>query len=625
MSERNYWQRMQRRSMSRRSLLKASARAGVGAAGLALVGCGGDDDDDDQAAAQAQQQQQATQQEQAQQQAEQQAMQQEQQEQQQAAVAQAEQQEQQQQTAQATDGPRRGGTLQHSWFEDPQGGFDPHIGITGGDALGYWVHIYDRLLGFDDQARVIPMLASAIEIPDDVTYLFTMRDSAIFQDGAPVDANAVQLNMERIRDVKDLAGGTRNRGGIQYADFFEATDDSTWKLVNGEPFGPTLAFFQQFPGTGLLISPEHFDTAVTNPVGAGHLKHVVHEPGERWVGERWDGYWDNDNVHLDGFVQNIIPDQNTAWNAFLNGDIDIDAPTGGVNSDLQAELEADGMKVIRGTAQTWTQTWFNLNPNAPTGDLPFNAFRDPRMRHAYNRALDRQAINEVAWEGLGAPSRAPVSVESWALAKDANYYPEHDLQVAHELMDAAGYGDGIEGIHLSYIAEFQTVVTEPVNSQMRNAGMEMEYIKGTEAEIIPRLLATQDWTIGTLSWESPFDPDPVLRPSFEGLQNWMYGSPEGGPRTGRASTADYPNDQVLANLNATEQLVWDAAVPASQDDRVPLYEKVWEAEEEHMWFPYIAQWPANWVAQPHVENFEIIPFFGFPKGMSFKGIWFNNV
>ena len=318
-----------------------------------------------------------------------------------------------------------------------------------------------------------------------MTYLFTMRPGAIFQDGAPVDANAVQLNMERIRDVKDLAGGTRNRGGIQYADFFEATDDATWKLVNGEPFGPTLAFFQQFPGTGLLISPEHFDTAVTNPVGAGHLKHVVHEPGERWVGERWDGYWDNDNVHLDGFVQNIIPDQNTAWNAFLNGDIDIDAPTGGVNSDLQADLEADGMKVIRGTAQTWTQTWFNLNPNAPSDGLPFNAFRDPRLRHAYNRALDRQAINEVAWEGLGAPSRAPVSVESWALPKDKNYYPEHDLQVAHELMDAAGYGDGIEGIHLSYIAEFQTVVTEPVNSQMRNAGMEMEYIKGNRGRDHP--------------------------------------------------------------------------------------------------------------------------------------------
>ena len=621
MSERNYWTRMKRTSMSRRSLLRASARAGVGAAGLALVGCGGDDDDDD-----AQQQTAAqTQPEAMEQQAQQQAMQQQQQEQT-AAETQAQQQAMEQQAAaQTAGGPKRGGMLQHSWFEDPQGGFDPHIGITGGDALGYWAHIYDRLLGFDDQARVIPMLASNVEIPDDVTYIFTMRAGAVFQDGAPVDANAVQANMERIRDVEDLAGGTRNRGGIDKADYFEATDAQTWRLVNAEPFGPTLAFFQQFPGTGLLISPEHFETAVTNPVGAGQLKHVVHEPGERWVGERWDGYWDNDNVWLDGFVQNIIPDQNTAWNAFLNGDIDIDSPAGGVNAELRAELEDDGRKVISGTAQTWTQTWFNLNPNAPTGDLPWNAFRDPRMRHAYNHALDRQAINEVAWEGLGQASRAPVSVESWALPKDKNYYPEHDLQKANELMDAAGYGDGIEGIHLSYIAEFQTVVTEPVNSQMRNAGMEMEFIKGTEAEIIPRVLAAQDWTIATLSWESPFDPDPVLRPTFEGLQNWMYGSPEDGPRTGRADTSQYPEDQVLADIRATEQLVWDAAVPASQESRVPLYAKVFEAEQEHIWSAYIAQWPASWVAQPHVEGFEIVPFFGFPKGMGFKGIWFNNI
>ena len=46
-NERNYWQRMRRaRQLSRRALLRAlRRRAGVGAAGLALVGCGDDDDD----------------------------------------------------------------------------------------------------------------------------------------------------------------------------------------------------------------------------------------------------------------------------------------------------------------------------------------------------------------------------------------------------------------------------------------------------------------------------------------------------------------------------------------------------------------------------------------------------
>ena len=149
--------------------------------------------------------------------------------------------------------------------------------------------------------------------------------------------------------------------------------------------------------------------------------------------------------------------------------------------------------------------------------------------------------------------------------------------------------------------------------------------QGAVADIVPRTLAAQDWTISTLSWESPFDPDPVLRPTFEGLQNWMYGSPEGGPRTGRASVDEYPNDQVLADIRATEELVGAAAIPAIQESRVPLYAKVFEGEEDHMFSASIAQWPANWVAQPHVENFEIIPFLGFPRGMSFKGIWFNDV
>ncbi len=46
MSAPNYWTSLRHHKISRRTMLGASAKAGVGAAGLALVGCGGDDDDD---------------------------------------------------------------------------------------------------------------------------------------------------------------------------------------------------------------------------------------------------------------------------------------------------------------------------------------------------------------------------------------------------------------------------------------------------------------------------------------------------------------------------------------------------------------------------------------------------
>ena len=51
MTEKNYWETLRQRKISRRTMLGASAKAGVGAAGLALVGCGDDDDDAGTAAA----------------------------------------------------------------------------------------------------------------------------------------------------------------------------------------------------------------------------------------------------------------------------------------------------------------------------------------------------------------------------------------------------------------------------------------------------------------------------------------------------------------------------------------------------------------------------------------------
>ena len=67
MSSRSPWDRVRQQQISRRSLLQSGARAGVGAAGLALVGCGSDDDEQQQQEQQAQPAQQTQQQQQQQQ------------------------------------------------------------------------------------------------------------------------------------------------------------------------------------------------------------------------------------------------------------------------------------------------------------------------------------------------------------------------------------------------------------------------------------------------------------------------------------------------------------------------------------------------------------------------------
>ena len=666
----NYWTRLRHRKISRRTMLGASAKAGVGAAGLALVGCGGDDDDDaggaaaaaeaaaaagDSSAAAAAAERAAAAAEEAaaaaaaagdagaaavaeaaaaaaeaaaeaardagadQAQAAADA----------AAAAAAAAEDAAQAAREAADaatmadeedapaaaatGPRRGGISKTSWVDSLFTGWDPHSSLSGGDNLGFLNYVYDRVLGFNDDASWKGELAENIEIPDDLTYIFNMRPGAIFHDGAPVDANAMQANMERVQATSDAAGGTRNADGIARAVSMGPVDDASWRMETSEPFGPTLAAFQAFPGTGMLVSPDKFDIALTDPVGAGAAKYVSYAEGDRFVGERWDGYWDNANVWLDGMERIIIPDINTSWTAFLDGEFTLaQPPPAAVTGELKAELEAGGYVVAEGPDQTWTWNSYNLSPNAEG----FNQFRDPRLRRAVHLIIDRQAVIDVAFRGLGEPSRGPTSNTSWALTED--YYGDSpNLDEAKQLMDAAGYADGITGTQLSWSLDIHRAQTEVVHAQLAAAGINMEFVHGSETSIIDRWLGVADWSIATLTWESPFDPDPVLRQFTGGVI--------GGAHLGGATLEDNPNDAMLQGLAETTELIDKAAGVATQEARIPLYDDLFTVYQEHGWMHHILQRPKAMAAQSHVQDFRLVPFFAFPEGMGFKNIWYDNV
>ena len=199
MSERSYWQRMGRKRMSRRGILRASARAGVGAAGLALVGCG-DDDDDGQSVAQVQQQQQqaqqAAQQQAMQQQQQQQAMQQdqaEQQAQQQAAQQQAQEQtaeeqaEQQaaQQQAMVAEGKKYGGSI----IEQSANVYETYDAqrTVASPVLQVLANVQSKLLRFENPNTGVLTgdLAEGWELPDATTIVLHMRGGVNWHDAGP--------------------------------------------------------------------------------------------------------------------------------------------------------------------------------------------------------------------------------------------------------------------------------------------------------------------------------------------------------------------------------------------------------------------------------------------------------
>ena len=611
MSEQNYWTSIRQQKISRRTMLGASAKAGVGAAGLALVGCGDDDDDDDSTAAEAQAE------EQAEAQAEQ-------------AQAQAEPEEEEEEQAVAAGGPVFGGEIVIARDFGIDGGWNPFISLTGADHGGYLKYIYDSVLGYDDKGFVQPELAESWEIPNDTTYIFNFAPGrAQFQDGVPVDANAMQLNMEYVESDPDAAGNSRAQTAIGNSQF-EAVDETSWRMVKDEPFGPTIVGFYGNPGAGMLISPNAFETAITDPVGAGPARVVEYQDGERWLAEKWDGYWDNDHVYADQLEILIRPDANARWAAFLDGEMSYAEPPGGMTKDVAEELEANGFQVGLGIWQTWMGQWFNLNPSAEG----FNMFRDPRLRKALNLSVDRDAVNDVGLDGLGKPSVTNTSTESWAIQPGKNYYDPPDFQKSNQLRDAAGFGDDnpVSGVFLGFGTDFHRRTAEPVFNQLLERGWDLEYFDASESVVLDRFFQAADFITACLTWESPFDPDVTMRPTIElNLKGWMYGSPEDGPGTGRASLADYPDDEVLQGLAETEALLNEASSFAAQEDRLEPYDRLFASFgdgnadiEGHSWTYNWVQYSTGQAAQSNVGGFRIRSVDGDVDGDGYKGLWINT-
>ena len=540
----------------------------------------------------------------------------------------------------AAGGPVYGGKIVRSANADIDQGWNPSRSTSGADGLNYFQYIYDNVLGYTDDGSGKAELAESWETPDDVTYLFNFAPGrAVFQDGAPVDANAMQANMEFLQTDEEASLNARTNSGLANAASFGAVDDVTWRMVNSEPVGPTLAAFWTPGLSGALISPNAFETAHTDPVGAGPARPVEYRVGEHWLGEKWDGYWDNEHVYADQLETRVVPDPNNGWAQFLDGEISYARPPGVMTRDLAAELEADGFQVATGVGQGWNAQWFNLNPAAEG----FNMFRDPRLRWAFGLSVDRDVVNDLSMDGLGRVPVCNTSTESWAIREGANYYDPPDLAKAAQLRDAAGFGDDnpVTGDILSYSWDLALLTAQAVFAQLQQAGWSgLNFFTGSESAVLDRFFPANDHVAATLTWNSPFDPDATTTPTVDlVLKNWMYGSPADGPGTGRASLADYPNDQVLQDIAETEELNHAATKFASQEDRIEPYDKAFASfGNGHSWSDPDIQghhWTYNWIqfaagfgAQENLEGgFKARPVDGWSSsssgGHGYKGLWHN--
>jgi peptide/nickel transport system substrate-binding protein len=332
----------------------------------------------------------------------------------------------------------------------------------------------EKLYEIDESLNIFPQLAAALPAVSDggKTVTIKLRPNVKFNDGTPMTAAAVKFSLDRHREMK----GSNRRSELASVASIEVLDPLTVQLRLKAPFAPLAA--QLADRAGMPISPaaaqklgEKFGTA---PVCVGPWQFVERVPQDRIVLERSPHYFDPGAAKFDRIVFRIIPDDNVRLANLRSGDIDVMHRVGPTDA---GSLKKEGrFEVSSVTGLGFNSVTINLRNKTgktnPPGDLGTPLANDSRVREALELSIDREALNQVVWDGQYTVACAPISPNSVYFDKTRSC-TTRDVAKAKKLLADAGLAGGYKFEMMVVNNPQQRRVAEVIQGMAREAGFDI--------------------------------------------------------------------------------------------------------------------------------------------------------
>lgn len=445
------------------------------------------------------------------------------------------------------------------------GGFDPRL-TTDDASQKISQLIYDDLLEFDDQLRVVPHLAERLEQLSPTSYRVTLRQGVRFHDGHELSADDVVFTFRGYIDpstVSPRKGGYRELAAVTALGRYQVD----FTLSRPMASFPVNLVTPIVPAGASAALGEH-------PIGTGPYRFVRYTQDDQLELERFDGYFAGPATNP-GVRLRIVPDDVMRGLELERGSLDI----------VVNDLPPDMVYRLRSRPSLYAVESAGVDYQYVGLNLRDPALADQRVRQALAAAIDRQAIVTHLRRGLAVEAAGMLPVQSWAAPAHLPPSP-YDPERAKRLLREAGYttaGDGPgPGRPLALTlkvsnSEFNRLQSEVIQQQLRAVGIALDVRLSEFATVYADVLAgnfqlyTLQWTAGSLA-----DPD-ILRRVFHSGQVPPVGFNRGY----------YADAAVDAWLD-------QAAVERDEEERRRLYASVEERLAETV--PYISLWHKRNVA-----------------------------
>jgi peptide/nickel transport system substrate-binding protein len=366
----------------------------------------------------------------------------------------------------------------------------------------------EKLYEIDETLKISPQLAADLPAFSDggKTVTIKLRSGVKFNDGTPMTAEAVKFSIDRHREMK----GSNRRSELDHVDAVEAVEPLTIRLRLKAPFSPLVAILAD--RAGMPVSPTQArkldDKFATAPVCVGPWAFTERVAQDRIVLDKSTHYFDPGQAKFDRLVFRIITDDNVRLANLRSGDIDfmhLVNPTHATSLKKEAKFEVASVTGIGYSGFNINLRNKNGKPPAAPGDLGTPLANDPRVREAFELTIDREALNQVVWEGQYTPGCTPISPVSPFYDKGRKC-PGRDVARAKKLLADAGLAGG-------YSFEL-TVQNQPPERRVGEVIQQMAKEAGFNVSIRPSEFAAalNDDDAGKLpaflvGWSGRVDPD----------------------------------------------------------------------------------------------------------------------
>ncbi len=359
--------------------------------------------------------------------------------------------------------------------------------------------LFDALLKYDTNGKIVPQIAKSFRFLDDVTLEIKLRDKVYWFDGKEVSAKDVLFTYEFVKNPKVFSPYIENFRKVVSV---KVIDEKTVVIKYKEPYFKALeTWLMPILPQHILKNDEAPMTSKFNfaPVGNGAYKIKRLEQGADVEFVANEHYYSG-AAKIDKMVYRFLPDASSSFLMLKTGALDV----GGL-TPLQLKMQTDKaffdkFQIVENPGSTYTYLGFNLKNEK---------FKDARVRKAISAAIDRNELIDLLFFGHAKVCNGPFLPGSYAYNPSVKT-PKRDLAKAKALLREAGYSDAKPlSFEISTNSNNQNrlLAAEIIQKQLKEAGIIVK-IRAVEWQaFLNTVVDPRRFETVLMGWSMPLSPD----------------------------------------------------------------------------------------------------------------------